>query len=255
MTATAAEIKKGRKFDQVLEGARLRVDHVGEARRSDPAAQGLPGLPVRRAVLGGPVGDLEVDGHGPVGTHGRDPHELHEIRSVVLAVAVGGAQAGLATHEPAAGAGVVSVEGDRGGVVVQILEAHTELPDHVDDELGEQRLAIGIEEPIEAAPHPIVLEPAAHRPGEAELGRDARGGPLAQGIERDAGQGEVAHEDAEGLARREAGAGVRARQEAVEQRRDAQAFEHAIDRGQRPDLPGVELEGRGLRQWLALLVS
>jgi hypothetical protein len=87
---------------------------------------------------------------------------------VVLVVTVGDAQRRLPADESSARRGVLAVQGDRGGVVVELVERHVELPDHVDDELCEQRRAIGVEQPIEAACHPVVLEGAPGRGGQAE---------------------------------------------------------------------------------------
>jgi hypothetical protein len=58
---------------QVLEGAQLRIGDVEKPGRPDPAAQRLPGLAVRGAVLGGSIGDLEVHGHRAVGADREDP--------------------------------------------------------------------------------------------------------------------------------------------------------------------------------------
>lgn len=137
------------------------------------------------------------------------------------------------------------MQGDRRGVVVQFVERHVELADHVDDELREQRRAIGVEESIEAASHAIVFEGAPGRLGQAEQRRNAGLGPLGKGVERHASQGEVAHEHAERLTRRDAGAGMRPRQMLIEQGVEAEALEQAVDQGEPPDLLTVELEGGG----------
>ena len=70
-----------------------------------------------------------------------------------------GDHGGAATADAApAGGAVAATEADRGGVVVELVEAHAEaLPDG-QDELGEQCAAVGIEQTIQRAPEPVVAE-------------------------------------------------------------------------------------------------
>jgi hypothetical protein len=59
-------------------------------------------------------------GHGTVGADGEDPHQLAQIRAVVLVVAESDRRGGLAASGPAVRAVVIASEGHAGRVVVQL---------------------------------------------------------------------------------------------------------------------------------------
>ena len=82
------------------------------------------------------AGDLEIQRNRAVPGHCEDVEQLLEVGPMVLVVTPGDRHPGLfAPLFFLGGIGVVTVEGDRGGVVVQLVEVHLELLDH----MGRQR--------------------------------------------------------------------------------------------------------------------
>ncbi len=111
-----------------------------------------------RAVLGVPVRYLDVDRHGAVATDGKDPEQVLEVRAVILVMAEGHDEGRLSPHERAGCPIVGAVQGEARRVVVELRERDLELLDHVDHEIGQQGAAVGVEQPIQRPPDPIVVQ-------------------------------------------------------------------------------------------------
>jgi hypothetical protein len=155
-------------------------------------------------VIGGvarchPVGD----GHGPIGGDGQDPHQLAQVGPVVLVVAECDRSRRLAAPGAAVGAAVLPGEAHGGGVVVQLRAVDAEGPHGPQDNACEQRGSVGVEEPLQAAPHPVVVQQRNLARPEAQQRRRERGGPLAEGVDGLMVHDEVAHDDTEGGGRGE----------------------------------------------------
>jgi hypothetical protein len=79
------------------------------------------------------------------------------------------------------------VEGDGGGVVVQLVEIDPELADGVDDDGEGEGGDVGVEEAVETATDVVVVERGELGGGQSEEFGDVSGGPLAEAIEGLAG--------------------------------------------------------------------
>ena len=143
----------------VLSRGQLRVGDVEEVPPPHELAEHVPGR-----LMGLVVGDVaalhpEVDRHAAVFAHGEDVQELLEVRAVVLVVAPGdgrGQSAALVSLLLAACVG--PAEGHGGRVVVQGVETDTELADHGEHQLGQQRRAVGVEQLVQRAADAVVVE-------------------------------------------------------------------------------------------------
>src|SRR5450755_2792972 len=74
-----------------------------------------------------------------------------------------GRRAAPANDSPRGGS-IVAEEADRRAVVVKLIEAQIEALSDRQDDLGQQRSAVGVEEPIQGASEPVVAE-VLHRLG------------------------------------------------------------------------------------------
>jgi hypothetical protein len=117
---------------------------------------------------------------------------------VILAVAKSDLQCGTAAYGGAIGCGVLSVEGKGGGVVVQLLQGDVELLDHVQNQLGEHGVSVGVEESIKGSSDAVVVERAELSPGAAQQRGKEGGGPFDDGRQRASGEDEPLQECSEG---------------------------------------------------------
>ena len=109
-------------------------------------------------IVAGVAGEDPMgDGHRAVGADGEDPHQLAQVRPVVLVVTEGDRRGGLAAPGSAVPAAVGAGEGHGGGVVVQLGAVDPESPHRPQHHLRQQRGPIGVEETVQAAPDPIVV--------------------------------------------------------------------------------------------------
>jgi hypothetical protein len=83
------------------------------------------------------------------------------------------------------------MEGDGGGVVVQLVEIDAELTDGMDDDGQGEGGDVGVEEAVEAAADAVVVERGELGGAEAEELGDMACGPLAQAVEGLAGDEEI----------------------------------------------------------------
>jgi hypothetical protein len=186
-----------------------------------------------------PVGDR----HGPVGGHGQDPQQLLEVGPVVLGVAKGDRRGGLAAPPPPIGGRVDAGELDRGGVVVQPRDVDAEAVHRVQHQPGRQAGPVGVEQPRQHPPDPVVVEQPHLALVQAEQGRVERCRPLLQRIHGLAVEYQVAHHHhPDGRGRRQLQPRVLVRHEAFQQPLQAQPVQEVVDDRQRPQHPGVQLE-------------
>ncbi len=138
---------------------------------------------------------------------------------------------------------VVAGHGDRGRVVVELGDLDAEVADHPQDRGGDHAGPIGVEETIEHAPHPVVVE----RPGlagpETEHRRVMRRRPLADGVERTMGDHDVAHDHPDHRGGGQGQASV-VGQVGVEGGADAHAGQEVVDDRQASD--GLAPKGEAL---------
>ena len=102
---------------------------------------------------------LKIDRDPAVLGDGEDEEELLEVGPVVLVVAPGDREPGLIlAFLLLVRILVVAVEGDGGGVVVQLVESDRELADGVGGDGQGEGAAVVLEEPVETASDAIVVE-------------------------------------------------------------------------------------------------
>ena len=217
----------------VLGGGQLAVGHVEEVAAAGQFAKQLPGLLVRLVVDRVAAFGAEVDRHAAIVAEREDVEQLLQVRAMVLVVAPGDCQGGPA----AAGAlfgriGVVAVEGDRGGVVVQLLEGHVELADRVPDDGQDERRLFAAEQPVQRPPHAVVVEAfqLLGASGPRDPGRSRRPTRRCRtGLARDQ---QVAHQHQQGLGRGDLHPLVLRRQVLLEELFQAKPLENTVDDGQ-----------------------
>jgi hypothetical protein len=112
-----------------------------------------------------PVGEPVGHRRRPVGGHGQDLHQLFEVGPVVFGVAEGHRRGGLAAARRAVRALVGAVHADRGGVVAQLRGVDAELGCHADDQLGGHAGPVGVKQPVQRPPDPVVVKPGHVRFG------------------------------------------------------------------------------------------
>jgi hypothetical protein len=118
----------------VLGCGQLRIGHIEEVAMAGQLAEEFPGFHVRLVVGRVAARGTKVDRHAAVVTEREDVDQLLQIGAMVLVVAPGNGQGA----PPGAGVffgsiRVVAVEGDRGGVVVQLAERDLEFTDRLPD--------------------------------------------------------------------------------------------------------------------------
>ena len=199
-----------------------------------------------RGVVGGvAVGDAVRQRDRAVSGHGQDQHQLLEVGAVVLGVAEHRRRRRLAAAQMTVGRGVVAVQRDRRGVVVQLRAVHGELADRAQRQLGQQRAAVGVEQQVKRAADAIVVEQGALAWREADEPGLKRPGPPGQAVERLALQAQVAHQHPDRRRRRQAHARVAGGQMAIQQGRDAHPPEEVVDDRQRTQPRGLKLKRTG----------
>ena len=214
----------------VLARAQLAVGHIQEVAAAGHRAQRVPGVDVGDRVAGVAVGAAERHGDVAVGAHGQDEQQLLEIGPMRLRMPVSDRRGG-ASADPAALRGpVAATEADRCGVVVELLEAHAEaLPDG-QDELGEQRRAVGVEQPIQGAAEPVVAEMAHLQGADAEHAVGEAVHRLLLAVDRFALDDDGAQQHAQGAGVSDGAAPVR-RHEARQRLVQSDALDEVVDQG------------------------
>lgn len=96
---------------------------------------------------------------------------------MILGMSVRDAGRTLPAQEAIAGVLVLAGEADRGRIIVQFVEAEVEASMDGEDDLGQERAAIGVEQAIEGAADLIVVQPLRLIRREPEgLGRELADG-------------------------------------------------------------------------------
>ena len=226
----------------VLGGGELAVGDVEEVAAAGQLAEEVPGVAVRAVVGGVAALDPELHRHGAVAGDREDVKQLLEVGAMVLVVAPGDGQAEPAPQGPLLIGGlVIAVEGDGGGVVVQLVEFDAELADGVGDDGEGEGGDVGVEEAVEAAADAVVVERGELFGGQAEESGDVARGPLADAVEGLAGDEEVLEQEQQPGGGGDARAAVLAREVVAEDRLEAESVEEAVEDRQGGD--GVRVEG------------
>ena len=124
----------------VLGGGQLAVGDVEEVTPARQFAQEIPGVAMRAVVGGIAALHTKLHRHGAVAGDGEDVQQLLEVGAMVLVMPPGDGPLQPAPQGPVLIGGlVVAVEGDGGGVVVQLVELDGELADGMDDDGEGQR--------------------------------------------------------------------------------------------------------------------
>ena len=100
-------------------GAKLGISDIEEGGAAGDGAQKIPRGDVGLVVGCVVVERLVVDGHSSVGRHGERPEQLLEVGPMILIVAKGDAQSGFLTHAASVGLTVLSLEADRGRIIME----------------------------------------------------------------------------------------------------------------------------------------
>jgi hypothetical protein len=202
----------------VLGTRQLAVGEVKEVASAGQLAEQVPGGVVGLIVGGIAAPGLEIDRDPAVVGDGEDEQQLLEVGAVVLAVAPGDRQPGLPFACLLVGrVGIVAVEGDRGRVVVQLVEPHAELGDGMSGDGQGKGSGVVLEQAVEAASEAIVIERAELPGGEAEPSGDVPCRPLADAVGRLAGEQQVLEQDEQADGRIDAASPVPGRQIGVQE--------------------------------------
>jgi hypothetical protein len=123
--------------------------------------------------------------HGTVAADSEDIEQLLEVRAMVLVVAVGDGQ----PQPPPQRARlrrilVVAMEGHGGRVVVQLVERDVELAGGVGGKVQRPGGDVGLEEAVEGAADPVVVEGGELIVGQSEEWGVVPCGPFADAVER-----------------------------------------------------------------------
>jgi len=183
------------------------------------------------AALGG-----EVDRHAAILAERQDVEQLLQVGPAGLAVAVGDGRRRAASLSPfLARFDVSAEEGDRGRIVVQFIELHAKLLDHVPHDLQHQFVLTRLEQPIEAASQPIVGQRFARRAGEADQARRIPLGPFPDAVHRLAREHQVPHQHQQGGGGGDLHAWAVRRQVLAQQPLQLHPLQQAIDDRHGPD--------------------
>jgi hypothetical protein len=175
-------------------GGQLAVGDVAEIRAAQQRDQLIPGLDMGDVVAGVAVDHAVRDRHRPIGGHGQDPHQLLEVRAVILVVPERDRRGGLPAAGPPVRARIPAGDGDAGGVVVQLRAVDPEPGHRVEHQPGQQRGAVRVEQPGQHPPHPVVVEQLRLALGQPQRARVERLGPPPQRVHRLPRQHQVAHQ-------------------------------------------------------------
>ncbi len=136
-----------------------RVEEVGRAEHGD---QLVPGGDVGGRVLGRAVSQAMGDRHRAVRGDREDLDELLQVPAMILREPPLRDRRGHAGARRAVRVPVGAVEGDRGGVVVQLADVDPMAADRPEAEGGEQARAVRGEQLVEGSSHPVVVEQPRH---------------------------------------------------------------------------------------------
>ena len=138
------------------------------------------------------------------------------------------------------GIGIGTVEGDRGGVIVQLVQVDLELCDHMGHQRQDHRGDVALKQAIETAADAVVVEGWQLSVGEPEcLGSEPRG-PFADAVERLAAEEHVLEQERDADRGSDPAASIGAWEVRAEKLVEPHAFEESIDDGQGADPAGMK---------------
>src|SRR4051794_26461680 len=154
-------------------------------------------------------------------------------------MAVGDGQAELSPQGPLMVGGlVIAVQGDGGGVVVQLVEIDGELADRVGHDGEGERGDVGVEESVEAAADAVVVERRELGGDQPQPLRGVSGRPLAEAVEGLARDQEVLEQDHQPGGGGYAGPPVFGREVIAEEGLEAEPAEDDLEDRQRGETAG-----------------
>ena len=196
------------------------------------------------------AGDLEIQRDRAVPGHREDVEQLFEVRPMVLVVTPGDRQPRLlAPFLFQSGIGISTVQRNRGGVVVQLVEIDLELLDHMGRQCQDHGGDVTAEQPIETAPDAVVVERWQLGVGESECHRVEPGRPFPDAIQWLAGEEHVLEQERDANRGSDSTASIGAWKVCMEEFLEAHTFEEPIDDRQGTDAIGGEGSSLGARDF------
>jgi hypothetical protein len=125
---------------------------------------------------------------------------------------------------------------------VQLGEIDVEGADHTQHRLGDERCSIRVEQPIEHAPDPIVIQRLCVAGREPEQARLVDAGPLADPIERSVRDDDVGHQHRDDHRRVETEPCVVVHQVGIERLPQTHPLEEVLDDRQSTDPCALQFE-------------
>ena len=160
---------------------------------------------MRFRVVGVAVPGAVVNRDRAVAGDGQREKDLLEVGPMVLVVAEDRLDRGLAALLASVSLAIPAGDGDRGGVVVKTIEVDLEAVDRAQDDLGHERGALRVEQPVERAPDAVVVEARRLSLGQAEQRGLHAGGPFRVAVHRLAVvQDDIAQKHSQRASRRDA---------------------------------------------------
>ena len=217
------------------------VSHIEEVVAASQLAEEFPGVHVRLIVGRVAAGRTEVDRHTAVVAEREDVDQLFQVGTMVLVVAPGNGQGASSATEVFFGSVLIlAVEGDRGGVVVQLVERDLKfanrVPDHGQHEGPQCAAKQAAQRPADA----VVAEGLQLVRRQAQQVGRVAGGPLAhavQGLTRDE---EISQQHQQGFGRRYLDTLVLRGQVLVQPFLQAKPLDEVVDDRQGSDLFGAK---------------
>jgi hypothetical protein len=143
----------------VLRGGQFTVRYIEEVPTPGQATKQVPGGAMGLVVRHVAAGDLEIQRNRPIPGHREDVEQLLEVGPMVLIIAPRDRHSRLlASLFFLGGIRISAMEGDRGGVVVQLVQVDLELLDHMGRKRQDHRGDVASEQPIETTPDAVVVE-------------------------------------------------------------------------------------------------
>src|SRR5208282_347727 len=220
----------------VLGAGQFAVNHIEEVWSSDQATEEVPGGDMGFVVHHIAAGDLEIERNRAVPGHREDEEQLLEVGPMVLVVTPGDRQPrSLAPFFFLGGFGIGTVQGYRGGVIVQLVQFNLELSNYVGRKGQDHGGDVALKQPIETAPGAVVVEGWELVVGEPECRGIEPRGPFPDAVERLAGEQRVFEQEHDANRGSDPAASIGAWEVGAEKLFEAHPFEQSIDDRQGAD--------------------
>ena len=210
------------------------IDYI----RSGRPASDCPQVFIRHTAPIGPFSDQDhlhqILVNRTVGGHGHDLDQLLEVAAMVFGEASFGDRRADPRPRPPDGGPVGAVEGDRGGVVVQLGDVDPKPPDRADAQGREQARPVRDEQPVQGPSYPVVVEGRRLTRPQAEQPWGMSGRPGRHGIQRPAAHRQVAHQHTDHPGRLDGTPGIGVGQERRDQLVEVEAGKHRFTTGSAP---------------------